>query len=268
MANRRSYVAAGEIAGRIYVAGGMFGDLGTRLARFQVFDPREAVWTTLPSLPRPVRAAAGATRGSSFWVIGGTTPQGGGRQVFVYDTAARRWRAGPSLPRVLYNHSAVTLGRRIYVLGGYDTVGAELRGVYVLDRGRWHGTTSLPRPVHAFGAVAFRGEIWVIGGRRGERKLREVWIFDPRTKRWRAGPPLAKPMELLGATVVGDEIHAVWERTYQIYDARTGRWRQGPSPLVPRHALSLFDVGGTIYAVGGCTTKLRDTAVVEKRVVK
>jgi hypothetical protein len=74
-------------------------------------------------------------------------------------------------------------------------------------------------------------------------------------------------MELLGAAVVGDEIHAVWERTYQIYDADTGRWRDGPPPLVPRHALSLFHLDGALYAVGGCTTQLRDTAVVETRPV-
>jgi hypothetical protein len=108
MANRRSYVAAGEIAGKIYVAGGMFGDAGRRLDRVQVFDPRDAVWTTLPTLPVPVRAAAGTTLGRDFYVTGGTTSRGGGRQVFVYDTAARRWRNGPPLPRVLYNHSAVT----------------------------------------------------------------------------------------------------------------------------------------------------------------
>jgi N-acetylneuraminic acid mutarotase len=147
MANRRSYVAAGEIAEKIYVAGGMFGDAGRRLDRVQVFDPRDAVWTTLPTLPVPVRAAAGATRGRDFYVIGGTTPEGGGRQVFVYDTAARRWRSGPPLPRVLYNHSAVTLDDRIYVLGGYDTEGAELRDVYVLENGRWRPSTPLPRPV-------------------------------------------------------------------------------------------------------------------------
>jgi hypothetical protein len=74
-------------------------------------------------------------------------------------------------------------------------------------------------------------------------------------------------MELLGATVVGDEIHAVWEHTYQIYDAGEGRWRDGPAPIEPRHALSLFEVDGSLYAVGGCTPKLRDTAVVERRVV-
>jgi N-acetylneuraminic acid mutarotase len=268
MANRRSYVAAGEIAGRLYVAGGMFGDAGTRLDRVQVFDPQTDVWTTLPRLPEPVRAAAGATRDGEFLVLGGTTPEGGGRQVFGYDVTTRRWRKAPPLPRVLYNHSAVTVGDRVYVLGGYDTVGAELRSVYVLDGGRWRASTPLPRPVHAFGAVVFRGEIWVIGGRRGERQLREVWIFNPATNRWRAGPALPKPMELLGAAVVGNEIHAVWERTYQIYDADKGRWRDGPPPLVPRHALSLFHVDGELYAIGGCTTKLRDTAVVEKRALK
>jgi Kelch motif len=262
MANRRSYVAAAELGGRIYVAGGMFGGAGTRLDRVQRFDPSRDAWATLPRLPEPVRAAAGAARGGEFLVIGGTTERGGGRQVYAFDG---RWRRRPPLPRALYNHSAVTVGREVYVLGGYDTRGEELRSVFVLGEGGWRRSVPLPRPVHAFGAVVFDGEIWVIGGRRGEEQLREVWIFDPASERWRRGPSLPKPMELLGATVVGDEIHAVWERTYQIYDASERRWRNGPSPLEPRHALSLFNLAGTLYAVGGCTPELRDTAVVEKR---
>jgi hypothetical protein len=64
---------------------------------------------------------------------------------------------------------------------------------------------------------------------------------------------------------VGDEIHAVWEHTYEIYDAGETRWYEGPRPLVARHALSLFAIDGALYAVGGCTTRLRDTAVVETR---
>jgi hypothetical protein len=268
MANRRSYVAAAQIGGRIYVAGGMFGAAGTRLDRVQRFDPARESWTTLPRLPEPVRAAAGAARGGQFLVLGGTTPRGGGRQVFIYDVASRRWRTGPPLPRALYNHSAVTVGKRVFVLGGYDTDAEELRSVYALDGARWRPVAPLPRPVHAFGAVVFRGEIWVIGGRRGERRLREVWIFDPAAGVWHEGPSLPRPMELLGATVAGDQIHAVWERTYQIFDAETGRWREGPPPLVPRHALSLFHVDGALYAVGGCTTKLRDTAVVERRPIR
>jgi hypothetical protein len=262
MANRRSYVAAGQLGGKLYVAGGMFGAAGTRLDRVQRFDPATNVWTTLPRLPQPVRAAAGAVLADEFLVIGGTAARGDGRQVYAYDGS---WQPAAPLPRPLYNHSAVTLGERVYVLGGYDTEGEELQTVYVLEDGRWRAAPELPRPVHAFGAVAFRGELWVIGGRRGEERLREVWIFDPSMGRWREGPALPKPMELLGAAVVGDQIHAVWERTYQIYDASEGRWRDGPAPLEPRHALSLFNVDGTLYAVGGCTPALRDTAVVERR---
>ena len=122
----------------------------------------------------------------------------------------------------------------------------------------------LPRANHAFGAVAYEDELWVIGGRRGEDVLREVWILDPATLQWRAGPALPEPMELLGATVAGDEIHAVWESMYQVYDDSSGRWRKGPSPPVTRHALEAFAVGGVLYTVGGCTTALRDSPIVER----
>jgi hypothetical protein len=94
--------------------------------------------------------------------------------------------------------------------------------------------------------------------------LRVVWILDLTTLEWRRGPMLPKPMELLGATITGDEIHAVWESTYQIYDASTGRWRDGPVPLVGRHALEAFAVDGVLYTVGGCTTALQDSPVVER----
>jgi hypothetical protein len=118
--------------------------------------------------------------------------------------------------------------------------------------------------VHAFAAVAFRGEIWLVGGRRGERVLRDVWIFDPRESRWRAGPRMPRPMELLGLAVRGDELHAVWESTYQIFDARSGRWRPGPAPAVTRHALAAFAIDDVLYTVGGCTTALRDSPIVER----
>jgi hypothetical protein len=95
--------------------------------------------------------------------------------------------------------------------------------------------------------------------------LREAWIWSPATGRWRRGPTLPRPMELLGATVSGDEIHAVWESTYQIWDASEGRWMQGPPLRVPRHGLQVFAVGDTLLAVGGCTTDLHDSQVVERR---
>ena len=152
------------------------------------------------------------------------------------------------------------------MLGGYSE-GEERRDVFVYDPSadRWSRAAPLPRPNHAFGAVAFRGELWAIGGRRGDDVLSEVWIYDPAADAWREGPPMPKPMELLGAAVAGDEIHAVWESTYQIYDAATRGWRRGPRSLVTRHGLQAFHVHGALYTVGGCTTELRDSQVVERR---
>jgi hypothetical protein len=94
--------------------------------------------------------------------------------------------------------------------------------------------------------------------------LRSVWILDPTTGVWRAGPSLPKPMELLGAAVVGSQIHALIESTHEIYDSHTGTWRPGPAPEVPRHALSLFHADGALYAIGGCTVALHDSPIVER----
>ncbi|HEY6015733.1 MAG TPA: hypothetical protein VIU16_03015, partial [Gaiellaceae bacterium] len=102
-----------------------------------------------------------------------------------------------------------------------------------------------------------------IGGRRGERVLRSAWILNPKRGRWRAGPRLPRPMELLSAAVWRGRIHAIWERTYEIWTGR--RWVAGPPPQVPRHALSVFAVDGRLYVVGGCTVDLHDTQLVESR---
>ena len=266
MSQRRSYIAAAELGGLIYAAGGMVGENGRHLAVFQRFDPRANSWTTLPRLPEPVRAGAGAALDGDVYVIGGSTPDGGGRQVYAFDLAGGVWRERASLPEPRLNHSAVALDGRIYVLGGF-VEGEERDDVFVYEPAAdaWSRAASLPRPTHAFGAVLFRGEIWMLGGRRGEEILREVWVYNPGTDLWRAGPELPRPMELLGSAVAGDEIHAVWESTYQIYDARTGRWAQGPHSLVTRHGLNAFYVDGALYTVGGCTTQLRDSQVVEMR---
>lgn len=263
MPQRRSYIAGAEIDRLIYTAGGMVGETGQPLATFTRYDPAQDAWETLPQLPEPTRAAAGAGVDGLFYVVGGTTAEGNTGAVWAWD--GEEWSERAALPSPLFNHSAVALDGRIYVLGGFNE-GQELRDVlvYDADRNEWEEAAPLPRRTHAFGVVVFDGEIWVIGGRRGEEILREVWILDP-AGRWREGPALPEPMELLGAAVAGDKIHAVWESTYQIFDAGSGKWNRGPTPGVTRHALQTFYVDGALYTVGGCTTALRDSPIVERR---
>ena len=265
MSQRRSYVAAAELGRRIYAAGGMVGETGRPLGTVSRYDPRLDAWETLAPLPEPTRAAAAAAFRGRIVVAGGTTAEGNVTSVVALDPGTNRWRRLAPLPEPRFNHELVAAGGRLFALGGFHE-GREKRDVFVYEptRGRWRSGTPLPRPAHAFSAVAFRGDLWVVGGRRGERVLREVWILDPRTERWRRGPVLPRPMELLGLAVHGDELHAVWESTYQVYDASTGAWHQGPRPGVTRHALSAFAIGGVLYTVGGCTTALRDSPIVER----
>jgi Kelch motif len=264
MSQRRSYIAAAQVGPFIYTAGGMVGENGRPLHTFTRYDARSDEWTTLEPLPEPTRAAAAGVVDGVVYVTGGTTAEGNTAAVWAWD--GRGWRARAPLPAPRFNHAAVTLAGRLYVLGGFQRF-EEHADVFVYEprTNRWTEAPPLPRPTHAFDAVAFRGELWVLGGRRGERILREVWIHDPKAGRWRRGPAMPRPMELLGAAVVGDEIHAVWESTYQIYDASEGRWRQGPAPGVTRHALQTFYAAGWLYTVGGCTTALRDSPIVERR---
>src|SRR5581483_10435711 len=124
----------------------------------------------------------------------------------------------------------------------------------------------LPRALHALAAVAFHGELWAIGGRDASgAATRDVWIYDPRRDRWRAGPRLPVPVETAGAAVAGDRIEVVLESIYLTYDGGTRRWARGPGLEVPRHALAVYAVDGTLYAIGGCVVpQLEDSAVVER----
>ena len=269
MSQRRSYVAAAAIGGQIYAAGGMVGETGRPLDLLARYDPANDSWETLQRLPEPVRAGAAAAVDGILYVVGGSTGDGNTTAVNAYDPAADEWSPRAPLPEPRFNHAAVALGGKIYVLGGFHE-GLERSEVYVYDpeADAWSEGPELPFANHAFDAVAFEGEIWMIGGRRGDEILREVWILNLESGEWREGPAMPKPMELLGAAVAGDEIHAVWESTYQIYDAPSGTWRDGPKSLVTRHGLQTFYVQGEVITVGGCTTQLRDSQVVERRVLQ
>ena len=268
MSQRRSYVAAADIEGQVYAAGGMVGETGRPLDLLARYDPEADSWETLRRMPEPVRAGAAAAVDGVLYVFGGSTVDGNTDAVNAYDPAADEWSERAPLPEARFNHSAVALDGKVYVLGGFHE-GEALRTVDVYDPATdsWSEGPELPIPNHAFDAVAFDGEIWMIGGRHEDEILTDVWILNPETGEWREGPEMPEPMELLGAAVAGDEIHAVWESTYQIYDAGTGTWREGPRSLVTRHGLQTFYLDGMLLTVGGCTTQLRDSQVVERRVL-
>jgi N-acetylneuraminic acid mutarotase len=272
MLHRRSYTASAQIDGRIYVAAGMVGNSGRPLNLFERFDSVKHEWTSLPFVPEAFSAAAGASLGSTMYVIGGNgDPKNkavDGRQVFAYDAVRNHWSRKASLPAVRTNLAAVALDGEIYALGGLDPFHAT-RSVFIYnpDRNRWRSGPPLPEKLHALAAVVFRGDLWVIGGQDAAGKaVNHVWIYHPNTKRWRAGPRMPYRLETAGAAATNLQIHVVLENKYLIYDLQTNRWRRGPSLETPRHALAVFAVdNSTLYAIGGCIAPiLEDSAIVEK----
>jgi hypothetical protein len=263
MPDRRSYFAAATIRGDVYVAGGMVGASGKYVLHLQRFDPRRNTWSRLPDMPGEARAAAGASLAGKLVVVGGQTSAGTSRRVYAFDPRTRRWSVRSPLPARRYNAAAGVLRGKLYVAGGVQDV-APVRTVFVLDGGRWRGVAPLPAAVHTEALVAFRGELWSIGGlgRAGD-PVRSVWIYSPRTGRWRAGPRLAAPLAMLGAATAGGRIYAVSERVFESYTPGRG-WQLGRRLSVPRHALGLFASAGRLWAIGGCVVpELADSRVVE-----
>lgn len=266
MPERRSYFAAAAIGGGIYVSGGMVGASGTYVTRLERFDPADDSWHRLPDQPKPARAAAGAAYNGSLWVLGGQTPGPVTRRVLAYSPRTRRWSTEPSLPQPRYNAAAAALGGKLYVAGGVRAID-PVRTVFSFDGHRWSTVASLPQAVHTEALVPFHGELWSVGGfdKNGDA-VRSVWIYSPRTDRWRAGPRLARPVAMVGATAAPNgELYAVSEDVFERYVPGTG-WVVGPHLEVPRHALGLFAVDQRLWAVGGCVVpQLADSRVVEKR---
>jgi len=265
MPERRSYFAAGEIDGSIYVAGGMVGGTGAYVYRLQRFDPARESWARLPDLPQQSRAGAGAAFRGRLYVIGGQTERGTTRRVLAYDPRARRWSTAPPLPAPRYNAAAASLGGTLYVAGGVRAAD-PLRSFYAFDGRRWRTLAPLPAPLHTQALVPYRGELWSIGGfdTAGD-PVRSVYVYSPRANRWRRGPQLAKPVAMVGATAAGGRIYAVSELVFEAYAPGRG-WTLGPGLRVPRHALGLFASSGRLWAIGGCVVpELADSRVVETR---
>src|SRR3954453_6523905 len=89
MSQRRSYIAAAELDGHIYAAGGMVGETGRFLSVFQRFDPEANAWTTFRPLPDPTRAAAAAALDGRIYVFGGQVESGVTDRVLAYDVTSR-----------------------------------------------------------------------------------------------------------------------------------------------------------------------------------
>jgi len=89
---------------------------------------------------------------------------------------------------------------------------------------------------------------------------------------WTAGPAMPRPLQELGAAVVGDRVVLVGGFEGEDFRGAVGTvwwfapgdrvWTEGPPLPVPRHHVTVAVLGGDVYGIGGMTTSWQPVADV------
>ncbi len=111
---------------------------------------------------------------------------------------------------------------------------------------------------HLAAAVA-GGRFYALAGRAtGAGNFNAVEAYDPRARRWRQAPAMAKARGGIAAATVGRRIIVVGGEEaagtiaeVERYDPRTRRWRRLPDLPTPRHGLGAVARGGELFVLEG-----------------
>jgi hypothetical protein len=116
----RGMAVAAVVNGRVYVFGGIVGDLsGSPGNTADVYDPATDSWKAIPGLV--ARNCSGACAvGTKIYVMGSGYMQGILNRTDIYDTVTGTWETGPKLSKAKYWMGANFVGGKIYIAGGSD----------------------------------------------------------------------------------------------------------------------------------------------------
>jgi hypothetical protein len=146
-----------------------------------------------PAVPRPVAPAGlkGKVSGTKIALRWNGSPSG---------SAVAHWRVfrdGKVLIEKLTGPKATVPNQGFH---SYTVVAVGEDGQESAQSQSWQAPpvwqklkTGFPRFSYA-GVAAHNNELWVVGGQDGNGKRDEVLVFNPKTNKWRDGPPLPEPI--------------------------------------------------------------------------
>jgi N-acetylneuraminic acid mutarotase len=114
-----TYPALGQIAGKIYVAGGHDG-AGQPTTTLHVYDPATNSWSAKASMPGYRIFTSGYALGEKLYVVGGRAPPFGqvSATMLIYDSATDVWTSGQPMRTARDLLSLFGIGGRLYAVGG------------------------------------------------------------------------------------------------------------------------------------------------------
>lgn len=267
--------------GKVLVAGGFGGGVGTYRKTAELYDPASGTWSFVPSMST---CRAGATISS---LASGKILLAGGLDCFgqsqasaeIFDPGSLTWSPAGSLTVGRQAHTATTLGDgRVVVAGGRSTNGMveqvlNSAEVYDPEANTWAPTGSLnvARAFH-IGAGLSPGTAIVAGGRcpgqsivgpslATDCKTTTAELYDPSTGTWSLTGSLNAPRLFAGSVVLPGKgprsqrllvAGGSQEATAELYDPATGTWSptatmsriRGDAPLTLLSTGDVLIVGG------------------------
>ncbi len=225
----RIYCATAAFDGKIWIIGGdVIESDGARHAvtTVQLYDPRTgAVTEGVPNtVARPMPVAL--TANGRLYVLGNPRDQydqpGQMESIGPGENVWRREPDAPAGPGAMGPLAGTVLDGKLYVA-------LRNTGLAVFDprAQRWDLLDSPSKP-RSCQMAAYRGEIWMLGGRDTDGEDQTL-IYTPRTRRWRKGPLLPRPLSWGAAEVVNGQLIVTggagsYGRDY-LYNDRTFVWR-------------------------------------------
>ncbi len=193
---------ATSIGNIIYVPGGFNSiQFGGPLDFMQIYNTTTNTWSNGMNLPAARSGGPAVAFNGLVYVIGGYNPVGTGHtDVYIYNPGTNSYTTGAPMPAGQGNMPGVLLNGEIYVVGGGTSPGAQF--AYNPTANTWRTIAPLPTSggtCQAGGGFVVDNELWIVGC-LGLPINQQVWIYNPGSNTWRAGPQYSQSHEGGSAT--------------------------------------------------------------------
>jgi len=242
----------------LYVMGGSTREVG-------IYDPQADTWSAGTPMATSHSSGSADVLNGKIYMMGGA---GAGKTVEVFDSQTGSWAAVAPMAASRVKFAAATCGGKIYAIGGNagNAGSTRLSSAEAFDprTGAWAEVAPMAAPRSSPGAAALDGKIYVIGGviegTVSSNVTDSMQVYDPQTKTWAAGPPMASGRLAPGVAALGGKIYAVggYNATaggavsvVEAFDPQTNSWAAVAPMSTERYYFSLTPFRGRLYAAGG-----------------
>jgi N-acetylneuraminic acid mutarotase len=251
-AGLNGFAAVVTASGDVYLIGGIdnAGDnAGTTVGSVWQLRSSSQTWQQVAALPLARDNLGAAQQGAQVYAIGGddaTQSSVGATESFSPKT--RTWRELAAMPTPRdYIASAVDATGTIYAIGGGQLV--QISGGQVLATveayhpasDTWTSLADMPTARWGAAAATLDGRLYVIGGGEpdpngsmGDRTMRTVEVYSPKTDTWQQAAPLPQAGEDLVAFTTNGQLYVTGfgggflsnasDQPIIAYDPTTNRW--------------------------------------------